>query len=118
MRRAVNLCCRCGQEIKNEPTLTFLGLSIIAAAGVVEWRGGEELTPLYDRRRHILQSIMQGGAQGVTASSLVSRYGNAFSVHLTAIRQWLDENCLPLKIIYRKSDRRYVMIEAQEASNL
>lgn len=113
-------CPRCQQEIKNAPTVQYLGLSISQMAGVIEWHGGEELTSLYNRRMELLYAIMLGGSRGATISSLmglVKGKGTAVNVHITAIRQWLTENCLPLEIRYNARDRRYSLVALDAVQN-
>ena len=85
-------------------------------AGVIEWYTDEPLTPLYNRRMELLYQIMLGGAKGASVASLIDLVkgkGSAAGVHITAIRQWLVENCLPLAIHYDKHSRRYSLIEDQ-----
>ena len=109
-------CPRCQQDIKNAPTVEYLGLSISQVAGVIEWNGGDELTPLYNRRMQLLYQIMLGGSQGASVSSLIELVkgnGTAVGVHLSAIRHWLAENCLPLATKYHSQERRYSLVEVK-----
>ncbi len=109
-------CPRCQQIIKNAPTVHYLGLSVSVMSGVIEWIEPGELLPLRPTPTEFLYEIILGGSAGASVPALmrmVKGGGNAIYVHLTALRHWLKDNCLPLEIAAAgaMNHRRYSLVE-------
>jgi hypothetical protein len=105
-------CPTCLQPMPDGHEANYLGLAVSKIAGAIMWSEKCDLTPLRPRAQELLFEIVKGRERGarIAALRLLVSSGSkgTVAVHASAIRSWLDENCLPLLLL--NDNFRYLLV--------
>lgn len=108
-------CSACKQPVVNAEAASRFGLSASNITGQALWHDKDILSRLPPKPLRLLREIILAGDDGVATKTLLrqldprTKASKAVHVHMTRLREWFNENCLPLDIV--STQGKYLLIE-------